>query len=394
MNLYSLSFLLGILCVQQLAALPNNLILFSLAAVCLILAYKRYWLVCFFILGLVWASIFGILRLADQLPDNYQNTIINIKGYIASIPERKDHFSSFEFVLDSPLQHFPKKLKLSWYYPQQTIRAGQAWQFSVKLKQAHGQLNPGGFDYEAWLFANNIGATALVQSKPNPQLLSDSMGIAQYFAKWRQLLIDRIDNALADGKQIGLIKAISLGDQSDIHAMQWQVFRATGTTHLIVISGSHISLIAGLVFIWVRRSWAKLGILHIAPQHTAAWVAWIFAMFYAALAGYSIPTLRAIIMLSVGLSLIVLQRHSSAWQILLIALLTLLLIDPFAVISAGFWLSFLAVALLIYISAGRLGRSSTWRELAHTQIASFVGLSPLLIIFFNKFHSLPQLPTF
>ncbi len=384
MTLASLAFLLGIVAVQQLPALPSPPQLLLLSAVAAILAYKRYNHLLFFILGLLWASLFAGWQLNDRLPDRYQNSNITIEGYVSNLPQQEDGRVSFDFTVRQPADHFPGKIRLSWYYPQQQIRAGQSWRLTVKLKQPYGHMNPGGFDYQAWLFANHIGATGYVRNRPAPELLASAPGIAQYFASWRQAIAERLDAALPNGEQLGVIKALTIGTQDTISQKQWDVFRATGTTHLIVISGSHISLIAGLVYLLARRGWAWLNILSISPQRVAALTGWLSGLFYAGLAGYSIPTLRAVIMLTVAMAAIVWQRNTAPLQILLLALMAVLLFDPLAVLSVGFWLSFAAVALLLYVSAGRLGRSGYWRETTLAQLATFAGLAPLLMLFFQQ----------
>ncbi|WP_347988256.1 DNA internalization-related competence protein ComEC/Rec2 [Methylomonas sp. AM2-LC] len=381
---YSLAFLLGIVAVQQLSALPATWELLLLAMGAVLLLYKRHYVMLFLILGLLWACLIGIWRLAEPLPVAYQNVDVNIQGFISSLPQHQQGRSSFDFTVTYPAKDFPKKIHLNWYTPKQILRAGENWKFTVKLQPPYGRLNPGSFDFESWMFANQIGATGYVRNKPMPQQLDDTLGVFEYFSRWRQSIAIRLDEALPEGMQLSVIKALTIGTQDTISKNQWNVFRETGTTHLIVISGSHISLIAGLVYVWVKRGWAWLGILSISPQRVAAFFAWLAALFYSGLAGYSIPTLRAIIMLSVALAAIAWQRNTSALQILCLALIAVLLFDPLAVLSVGFWLSFVAVALLIYVSVGRLGRGSFWRESISAQLATFIGLSPLLIVFFQQ----------
>jgi len=384
MILTSLAFLLGVFALQQFSALPSPWALLPVAGIALVLAYRRFWPLAFLLFGLLWASLFAYGRLAEQLPDELQNSEVTVEGYIASLPQLQDNRLSFDFVVKQPAEDFPEKIRLSWYYPQATLLGGQSWRLSVKLKQPYGRLNPGGFDYEAWMFANRIGASGYVRNKPAPELLEAGYGLAQAFIRWRQAISDRLDAALPQGEQLAVIKALTIGSQTAIEQKQWDVFRITGTTHLIVISGSHISLVAGLIYLWARRAWAWLGILHISPQRAAAAIAWLSALFYAGLAGYSIPTLRAVIMLSVVLAAIAWQRNTAPLQILMLALLAVLLFDPFAVLSVGFWLSFIAVALLIYVSAGRLGRGAYWREAGMAQLATAIGLAPLLMVFFQQ----------
>ncbi|WP_020481929.1 DNA internalization-related competence protein ComEC/Rec2 [Methylomonas sp. MK1] len=384
MNVSSLLFLAGIVAVQQFSRLPNLFEFIGLGGSCLLLMYRRNWRFFALLAGVLWASIFGSWRLSQQLPDAYQNQEVKVQGYIATLPQQQGQRTNFDFIVTAPSGDFPDKIRLSWYYPQFNLAAGQSWEFYVKLRKPHGRLNPGGFDFEAWLFANHIGATGYVRDKPAPQLTRISPSIGQYFAGCRQAIAERLDASLPGSAQLGIIKALTIGSQNAITQEQWQVFRITGVVHLIVISGSHISLISGLIYLWTRRLWAWTGVLSISPQRAAALCAWLAAVFYAGLAGYSVPTLRALIMLSVALAAIAWQRNIAAMRILLLALLAVLLFDSLAVLSVGFWLSFVAVALLIYVSAGRLGRPSYWREAGGAQLATAVGLSPLLIVFFQQ----------
>lgn len=379
-----LAFLLGIVATQHLAHLPDSWLLISFSIAAVFFAKRRDWPLTFLLAGMVWASLFGAWRLNQRLPESAINKEMVVEGYISNLPEQHNHRVSFDFVVSSPSEDFPEKIRLNWYNPEPVLAAGQNWRLNVKLKPPHGRSNPGGFDYEAWLFANRIGATGYVRPKPAPINIDASISLSRYFAVWRQALADKIDQALPNGQQLGLIKALSLGSQSSISQPQWDLFRITGVIHLIVISGSHISLIAGLVYLWLRRGWAWLGILSVSPQQVAAVFAWLTGLFYAGLAGYTIPTLRAVIMLSVALAAIVWQRNSSPLQILFLALFAVLIFDPLAVLAVGFWLSFLAVALLIYLSAGRLGFRQTWQQASLSQLATTIGLAPLLIALFQQ----------
>lgn len=379
-----LAFLLGVMLTQQLSRLPNAYELAAMGALGLLLVYRRYWPLLALLLGLLWSVGYAEWRLSTRLADVDQDRDLQIQGYIASLPQRQEQLSRFDFVVTEPAQAFPDKVRLSWYSADLPLAAGQAWQFSVKLRPPHGRFNPAGFDYEAWLFANGIGATGTVRNKPAPQAISLGVSAGQYFAHCRQWIADKLDAALPDAEQAGLIKALTIGSQNAVSPSLWQVFRETGTIHLMVISGSHISLIAGLVYLSVRRLWARTGILRLSPQTVAAMWSWLSAVFYAGLAGYSVPTLRAVVMLSVALAALTWQRHVSSLQLLLLALLAVLLFDPLAVLSVGFWLSFVAVGLLIYVSAGRLRRPGYWREAGLAQWATAIGLSPLLIVFFQQ----------
>lgn len=384
MHFVVLAFLAGTAWVQQWTRLPDALEWTMIGLMALGLACARFRLGCVFLLGVIWAGVYANWRLSDRLADALQGKIVVVQGYIVSLPQRQDNRVSFDFSVTAAADGVPSKLRLNWYYPRMPIRAGQTWELTVRLKKPYGRSNPGGFDYEAWLFANQIGAVGYVRAKPESRQIEPSFSLQRYVAQWRQAISGRLDAALPNNERLGMIKALTIGSQDLIDRRQWDVFRATGVVHLMVISGSHISLVAGLVFLLARRGWAWLGILSISPQTVAAGLAWLAALFYAALAGFSIPTQRAMLMLTVGLFAIVLQRNIAAIRILLIALLVVVLADPLALLSVGFWLSFAAVALLMYISAGRLSRAHYWLETTKLHVAMAIGLSPLLIVFFQQ----------
>lgn len=378
------AFFFGIATVQQWIRLPCTWEWLLLILMAFILGNRRLWLGCIFLLGVLWASVYASWRLDDRLADTLQGKDVLVKGYIASLPHQEDNRISFDFKVTQAGDGVPSKLHLNWYYPPNDVKSGQTWEITARLKKPHGRSNPGGFDYEAWLFSNHIGATGYVRPKPMPQQIPPFFAVSRYVAGWRQAISDRLDAALPASKQLGIIKALTIGSQDLISQQQWEVFRATGIVHLMVISGAHISLVAGLVFFAVRRGWIWLGVLRISPQNLAAIAAWLSAMFYAALAGFSVPTQRAVLMLSVGLWSIVWQRNTAPVQVLMLAVLVVILFDPLALLSVGFWLSFAAVALLMYISSARLGNPKHWIHVTKLHLAMTIGLAPLLIVFFQQ----------
>ncbi|NOT12055.1 MAG: DNA internalization-related competence protein ComEC/Rec2 [Methylococcaceae bacterium] len=380
---YALSLLAGIVLVQQLTVLPNYPWLVAALPVVVMNAWLRYWHCLFFIMGILWAMLFASVRLQDQLPVALEGMDIPVEGYIADLPRQDDRQSRFEFIVTESPKTLPTPLKLSWYFPDQQLKAGQHWSFTVKLKRPHGTFNPGGFDYERWLFAEGIGATGYIRPNPKPALLKQAPDWNS-ITVWRQMLVDRLDQLLPDSPQLALIKALTIGDGNSISQAQWDLFRKTGTTHLVVISGSHIGLIAGLVYFLVLRLWAWTGLLAWSPPKVAACTATSFAVFYSALAGFSVPTQRAMITLAIVMIAIVLKRNTRPMNVLAIALCLILLYDPLAVLSVGFWLSFLAVGLIIYTFAGRLAKPGYIAGVIKINWVTSVGLSPLLLFFFQQ----------
>ena len=395
----ALSFLAGLLLVQQLPILPDSKWLIVGAVMVGIIAWLRYWRVLFFMLGVLWAILFAMHRLSDRLPELLEGLEIQVTGTIADLPEQDEQRASFNFItrdgvhtpnlpagaaaITEAALHVPDKLRLSWYYPEQVLKAGQQWVFTVKLKRAHGNMNPGGFDYERWLFTEGIGATGYVRSNPKPVLLGRD-SVWNNISVWRQSISDRLSSTIGHSPSLALIKALTIGDGTEIIQKQWDVFRKTGTTHLVVISGSHIGLIAGLVYFLVLKLWAWTGWLKHSPQKIAAVSAVLVGLFYSGLAGFSVPTQRSVIMLVIAMAAVVLQRNSRPFNTLSIALIAVLLFDPLAVLAAGFWLSFLAVSLIVYAVYGRLGKLGYFWGAVKLHWVTSVGLSPLLLLFFQQ----------
>ena len=348
------------------------------------LVHQRLPVLWVFMLGMMWASVYGQYLLNHRLADQLEGEDVVVQGYVANFPKPLENRVGFDFIVTKAIEGVPGKIRLNWYSPPIAIKAGQVWQMAVRLKKPHARINPGGFDYEAWLFANHIGATGYVRPKPQPQQINSHFSAHRCLVQFRQLISDQLDAALPGSEQLGMIKALSIGSQELISQHQWEVFRITGIVHLMVISGGHISLVAGLVFLLVRRTWAWLGVLQVSPQTMAAYAAWLAGLWYGAIAGFSLPVQRAELMLTVWLWAIVRQRHTASMQVLLLALLVVVLFDPLALLSAGFWLSFAAVALLLFISANRLGKLRYWYQIGKVHLAMAIGLGPLLILFFQQ----------
>ena len=145
----------------------------------------------------------------------------SLQGYILSLPEHQDNRFSFDFVVTHAQPGIPVNLHLNWYNPKVALQAGQAWEMSVRLKRPHGRSNPGGFDYEAWLFANHVGATGYVRDNPESQPLPLLFNVQRTIAVCRQAISDHVDKALPDSKQRGVIKALTIGSQDLISQQQW-----------------------------------------------------------------------------------------------------------------------------------------------------------------------------
>jgi competence protein ComEC len=248
------------------------------------------------------------------------------------------------------------------------------------LKQPRGFANPGGFDYEGWLFQRGIMASGYVRKSDQNLLLGEAGGLIS-IQRWRQQIRDSINAISAEPRGAALLNGLVVGDRSGINQQQWQLFARTGTSHLIAISGLHIGIVFGLMFFIVRRLWSlsqNLPLL-IPSQQAAALIGLIAAIVYAAMAGFAIPTQRALIMLLVFVLGYLLRKPPKPSRALAIALLLVVILDPLAVLSAGFWLSFSAVAAIFFGFTGRVGKIGWLRQWGRVQWMIALGLAPVLL---------------
>jgi len=285
----------------------------------------------------------------------------------------------------------PRHVYLSTYYDQQTaplaLHAGGHWRLTLRLKQAHGSSNPHGFDFEVWALENNVGAVGYVNNKANNvRLAALADGFNYRIDTWRETVRDKFNATLGNKPYVGVSCALAIADQSSIPQSHWQVFTRTGVNHLMSISGLHITMLASLSFAltyWLWRRSVRLTLL-LPARKAAALVALLVALAYALLSGFAVPAQRTVYMVGAVSAALWLNRNFSLAQILSIALLGVLIPDPWAVLSPGFWLSFGAVAIILYVTANRIGRSHWLVEYGKVQWAMTIGLIPMLLGLFQQ----------
>ena len=349
--------------------------------------------------GFGYAAWRAELRLADALPSAWEGRDIEVIGVVDELPQRVDRGTRFAFAVERVVTDgaiVPSEISLAWYagwlrdsaaeeVPE--LHSGERWNLVVRLKRPHGTVNPHGFDIEAWLLENNLRATGYVRKSDTNHRLDAFAGRADdYVSRTRESIRDRMLAALDGKPYAGVIAALAIGDERAIPAEQWQLFNRTGIGHLISISGLHITffatLIGALVFWLWKRSHALTTRL---PARKAAAVAGVIAAFgYVLLAGFQIPAQRTLYMLTVAAIGLWLGRPGTASVVWLWALAVVLAWDPWAGLTPGFWLSFGAVGLLLYIGTGRIGRAPAWREATRAQAAITLGLIPLTLVLFEQ----------
>jgi competence protein ComEC len=398
----ALAFALGVWSLQQCAALPapSWLIAAGLAGAALAVCRRRALMMLgALLLGFVWAGLFAHWRLADALPPEAEGRDIELSGRVVGLPQRFERGIRFVFAPETASAAVPGRILLSWYRrldvdaeeddeeatPLSALpHAGERWHLTVRLKRPHGNFNPHGFDYEAWLFERGIRATGYVRpAATNARVAPAGFSIDAL----RERLRTRLERALAGQPYAGILIALALGDQQAIAPAQWRLFAATGITHLMSISGLHVTMIGALIGALTLALWRRHPRLplRLPAQKAAALAACVGAAGYALLAGFGIPAQRTLYMLGVAVIALLSGRNLAASTVLGAALLLVLLLDPWAVLSAGFWLSFGAVALLFFIGAGRLGERHWLIEWLRAQWAITIGLLPLLLALFQQF---------
>lgn len=334
----------------------------------------------------------------SKLPAQIFNHTIQVTGKVIGLPERsqtqwhhhpqtkvkfelvlskiKDKSKTWQWYLNAP------KIKLNAYNLSKIPRPGQILTLKVKLKPNHASLNPGGFDYETYLFQKHWVATGYVKQWIRLEQ-SGSVGVR-----------DRLDQALrkafAHSDDQAFYLALLVGDKSLISAEQWQLLQRTGTIHLMAISGLHVGILAGLGFalfgfLWQQAcrfsTWAR----RTPKVYFASMGAVLFAMAYLVLAGFAIPTQRAGLMVMAVVVFVVMKRQFQPWTALALAAFLVVLWEPTSVLSPGFWLSFTAVALIFAILFHPCIRPlKNWQKVIWVQVGLSIGLMPWVAYYYQQ----------
>jgi competence protein ComEC len=359
--------------------------------------------------GFGYAAWRAEVRLADALPSQWEGEDIRLIGVIDDLPQVSDRGTRFALAVEhveTAGAVVPQRLSLTWYVQRQksvgldaepTLAAGERWRLCVRLKRPHGTVNPHGFDVEAWLLENGFRATGYVRAdSANGRLERFAGRPLDYVQAVRSAVRERITAALPDARYAGVIVALTIGEQRAIPEAQWQVFNRTGITHLISISGLHVTVFAAmagvLAFALARRSTRLTA--RFPARKVAALVGVVAAAAYVLLAGSQVPAVRTLLMLAVAAIGLMLARPGTAALVWLWALVAVLAWDPWAGFAPGFWLSFGAVGLLLYAHVGRLTSDApgSWRArlgvalraATRTQALVTIGLVPGTLALFQQ----------
>lgn len=323
------------------------------------------------------------LQREQWLPADWEGRTLWAEGEVVSLPQWHAQGVRFRFRIDqlrtpdgTALSTPPQRVWLGWYgppgwgsddpaagddpddtpstrQPPSQLRVGDRWRWVVRLKAPHGHVNPHGFDHELWLWEQGITATGTVRAQPSepaPERLAAAAGMG----RWRQSVRDAVTRTVDDPSRAGRISALLLGDQASIERSDWDVFRATGVAHLMAISGLHITGLAWLAGVlagalWRRSRWrwrARVPALWWPTPHVERVAGLLAAGCYAVFSGWGIPAQRTLWMLLLAHGLAMAGRRWP-WPLSAgVVAAGIITLDPWAMTQAGFWLSFVAVALL------------------------------------------------
>jgi competence protein ComEC len=359
------------------------------------MAARAVAVVAFAIAGYFWSATMAHWNLASALPEPWEGRDIELSGVIAAMTQPAERGVRFVFDVEkvyTPGAEVPPRISLTWYQWRDTAQVadllpGQRWRLSARLRRPHGNANPGGFDFEAWMLERGIRAVGYVRvDSPAVLIVARVNRPAYVLERTREAVRSRLLRALDGRPYAGVIVALAVGDQRAIPPSQWRVFTRTGVNHLMSISGLHITMVASLAYLLVLRLWRRSETLtlRLPPMRAAVAAGLAAALAYAALSGFAVPAQRTVFMLAIVAVALWLGWMMRPLAVLAAAAALVIVLDPMAVISAGFWLSFGAVAVIMLASGGRIGRFSWLGAWARTQWAVTLALVPLLLAMFQQ----------
>lgn len=370
-------------------------------------AWRRPWCVLALAMLLAWACTGWRAAAFAQtaMPAVWEGRDVRVQGVIADMPQASARGTRMRFEIEQAWAEgaqirLPEAVMLSWYGepPAEGLQAGQRWSWTVRLKAPHGERNPHSMDWELWMWSQGVQATGYVRQHSKgegaaPQWLGQTMHapVAQLRGRLLQAMQPPAHASPREQASWGVVQALVTGAQSRITRADWQLFRDTGVAHLVSISGLHITMFAWLAVALVNAVWRRSVrcCLWLPAPLAAAWAGWCLATLYAVFSGWGIPAQRTIGMLLV---VVILRTQGRAWpwpMVWLTVLTVVVALDPWSLLQAGFWLSFVAVGVLF--ATQPVDRNTRQRKYRHAGLRLLreqwvlgLALAPLTLLLFGQ----------
>ena len=322
-----------------------------------------------------------------QLPVTLIQKPVLIEGVISSIPQKKYRGQSFVFHTNQiNQQKINTHFLISWYQHPPQLHVGQHWHLIVKLKPPIGSQNPGGFNYADFLMHQGISATGYVVTRDENQNQLLSQKKLFYIDILREKIQKQISLSISNTTIAAFISALCVGLRDGLTQFDWQVFQKTGTNHLVAIAGLHIGFVVAAIYLLINKfvRFFPTLLLRMPASQIAEIAALGGAILYSALSGFAIPAQRASIMLFIFMMGKIIFKNMSMWYRWFIAMMVILIINPFDFCEASFWLSFISVGLLTWVMSDRLESPSHLVSWGKMQMTMVIGLMPLMFWFFQQ----------
>ena len=353
-------------------------------------------------------------RLADRLSLQHDDRVSRLVVEVSDLVDYGDDYLQFDarVIRSKPSTGIPSNIRLRWSFgafagpytkplplkePMPEIKPGEIWELSALLRQPYGAFNPGQGDILSYRFVNNHRAVGTVKGSPKRLTESGRFDWSIKIAQLRHHIRAKLSHYVADKRYGSVMIALVMGDQAAISQDDWVLFNRSGLTHLVSISGSHITMLSSLASLLCFLSWRHLSVAQkslserMAAQRLAAFVGILVAWFYCSIAGWGVPAQRSFLMLLIFFINYAFALQWSIHMVLAVAALLVLLIEPWAVLSIGFWLSFGAMLVLILLAKEVLKAQGLKQKLlvairgwTKMQLAVFLGLAPLLALLFSQ----------
>lgn len=348
----------------------------------------RFRIIGIFVSILLWTTAVIYWQLDHRLTTQYNNKRLIAVGEVINIPKVTPNSTIFVFkpaTLQGYTGKTPAKIRVSWHNPPVPVLPGQLWQLKLKLKQPHGYQNPGGFDYERWMFARGVHATGYVVKSE----LNKLQGTRWWsFNALRYGIKQYIDQICESCKNKGLIEALGIGYRGDIPHKVRNLLKQTGTAHLIAVSGLHIGIVSAVfyscgLFLWSRWFYSQ----RLNRKELALVLAWIGGFSYSLLSGFDLPAQRAMIMLTVILLSLLIRSSFNLLQSISIALIVVVIIYPLSVLTESFWLTFSALLIIAFSAFLLQPVKSRLKQFIIIQLLFSILFIPLSITIFGQIQS-------